>query len=126
VSQGVVTYPVSLNIDARNQVLPSGLTASATITVDEKNDVLVVPLRAVRRQGREEVVDVVGSDGKPAARPVKTGVQNEQSVEITDGLQEGEQILVQGTTTRAPNAGVGVPGAPVPGPGRVLIGGPGR
>src|SRR5439155_4948543 len=123
-SQGVVTYPVSINIDARNQLLPAGLTASATITIDEKNDTLVVPLRAVRRQGRDQVVDVVGDDGKPAITAVKTGVQNEQLVEITDGLQEGQQIMMQGTTTRAPNAGPG--GAPVPGGGRaVFVGGPG-
>ena len=121
-SQGVVTYPVSISIDTRNQPLPGGLTASATITIDEKNDVLVAPLRAVRRQGREQVVDVVGDDGKPASRAVKTGVQNDQLVEITDGLAEGEQLLVQGTTTRAPNG----PGGPGPGPNRVLIGGPGR
>ena len=122
-SQGVVTYPVSISIDARNQTLPAGLTTSATITIDEKNDVLVAPLRAVHRQGREQFVDVVGEDGKSSTRPVKTGVQNDQLVEITDGLQEGEQILVQGTTTRAPN---GPPGVPGPGPNRVFIGGPGR
>lgn len=121
-SQGVVTYPVSISIDTRNQPLPGGLTASATITIDEKNDVLVAPLRAVRRQGREQLVDVVGNDGKPASRAVKTGVQNDQLVEITDGLAEGEQLLVQGTTTRAPNG----PGGPGPGPNRVFIGGPGR
>jgi HlyD family secretion protein len=121
-TQGVVNYPVSINIDNRNQVLPGGLTASATIVIDEKNDVLVAPLRAVRRQGRDQVVDVLGADGKPVARPVKTGVQNDQVVEITDGVQEGEQIVVNGTTTRAP--GGGGPGVPGPGPGsqRVVIG----
>jgi HlyD family secretion protein len=113
-SQGVVTYPVSIGLDNRSenraQVLPAGLTASATIIIDEKNDVLVVPLRAVRRQGREQVVEVMGEDGKPATRAVKTGVQSEQSVEITEGLEEGDQLVIQGTTTRAPNPGPGVPG----------------
>jgi multidrug efflux pump subunit AcrA (membrane-fusion protein) len=125
-SQGVVTYPVSLSIDTRNQVLPAGLTASATIVIEEKSDVLVVPLRAVRRTGREQVVDVVGEDGRSASRPVKTGVQNDQFVEITDGVQEGDQIMVQGTTTRSPSLGGG--GGPGPGAGgqRVFVGGPGR
>jgi HlyD family secretion protein len=123
-SQGVVTYPVSINIDTRNQVLPGGLTASATITIDEKNDVLVVPLRAVRRVGRDQAVEIVGEDGKTLPRPVRTGVQNDQFVEITDGLQEGDQIMIASTTTRAPG-GLGVPG----GGNRVVIGpgpGPGR
>jgi HlyD family secretion protein len=123
-SQGVVTYPVSLNIDARGQVLPGGLTASANIIIDEKNDTLVVPLRAVRRQGRDQVVELVGEDGKTITTPVTTGVQNDQVVEVTNGLQEGQQIMVQGTTTRVPNAGGGrLPG---PGGGAVFVGGPGR
>jgi RND family efflux transporter MFP subunit len=138
-SQGVVTYPVSLSIETRNQVLPSGLTASANIVIDEKNDVVVVPLRAVRRQGRDQVVEVVGEDGTSTSpRVVTTGVQNEQLVEITDGLTEGERIQVQGTVVRGANAGGagprGVPGAggTVPGAGavtggtRVFVGGPGR
>ncbi len=121
-SQGVVTYPVSINIESRNQVLPGGMTASALITIDEKNDVLVVPLRAVRRQGRDQVVDTLTADGKSTTRVVKTGVQNDQLVEITDGLQEGDQIMIASTTTRAPNAGPG--GGPVPGGGRaVFVGG---
>jgi multidrug efflux pump subunit AcrA (membrane-fusion protein) len=86
----------------------------------------VVPLRAVRRQGREQVVELLADDGKTATRPVKTGVQNDQFVEITDGLQEGDQIMVQATTTRSPNAG-GPPGVPRPagpGPGgAVFVGG---
>jgi len=123
-TQGVVNYPVSISIDTRNQVLPGGMTASATITIDEKNDVLVVPNRAVRRSGRDQVVDVVGADGKPLPRTVKTGVQNDQFVEISEGLSEGEQIIIASTTTRVPN--VGGPGGPSgpggPGPQRVVIG----
>lgn len=118
VTQGVVNYPVALSIDARNQALPAGMTASTSIIIDEKNDVLVVPPRAVRRSGREQVVDLVGPEGKPVQQVVKTGVQNDQSVEIVDGLHEGDQVMISGTTTRAPNPG---PAGPVPG-GRVVVG----
>ena len=63
---------------------------------------------------------MLGEDGKPTLRPVKTGVQNDQFVEITDGLQEGEQIVISGTTTRVPNGGG--PGVPGVGGQRVQIG----
>jgi multidrug efflux pump subunit AcrA (membrane-fusion protein) len=70
------------------------------------------------------VVDLAGDTAKPATRAVKTGVQNDQVVEITDGLQEGDQIMIQSTTTRVPSGGGGpVPGA---GPNRVVFGGPGH
>jgi HlyD family secretion protein len=123
-TQGVVTYPVSISLDTRDQVLPAGLTASATITIDEKDDVLVVPNRAVRRQGRDQVVEVLGEDGTRSTRPVKTGVQNDQLVEIADGVQEGERVLIAGTTTRAPAVGGSGPGGPgVGGGGRAFVGG---
>jgi multidrug efflux pump subunit AcrA (membrane-fusion protein) len=87
--------------------------------------VLIVPLRAVRRQGRDQVVDIAADTGKSAPRVVKTGVQNDQFVEITDGLQEGEQLMIQSTTTRVPTGGgPGVPGGG--GANRVFVGGPGR
>ncbi len=98
-------------------VLPAGLTASAVITITQKDDVLNVPLRAVRRQGREQVVEVVGPDGKTETRTVRTGVQSEQAVEILEGLNEGDRVLIPTTTTRAPTVGGGVPGGGVPGGG---------
>jgi macrolide-specific efflux system membrane fusion protein len=48
-------------------------------------------------------------------RTIRTGVQNDQLTEITDGLEEGDQVVIPGTTTRAPN--VGGPGGAVPKPG---------
>jgi RND family efflux transporter MFP subunit len=120
ITQGVVNYPVSLSIDSRNQVLPAGLTASSTITIEEKNDVLLVPSRAVRRVGRDQVVEVPGEDGKPSPRPVKTGVQNDSLVEISDGLTEGDQVLITGTTTKSP-LGPRPGGGPGPGPQPVVV-----
>jgi multidrug efflux pump subunit AcrA (membrane-fusion protein) len=64
-------------------------------------------------------VDVVGEDGKTISRPVRIGVQNDQAVEIVEGLNEGEQILVPTTTTRAPNVNTGRGG---PGGGLQFIG----
>ena len=112
-TQGVVSYPVTIRLDTRGQVLPIGMTASANIVVEQKDGVLAVPNRAVRRQGREQVVDVMGADGTPTARTVRTGVSNDQLTEVVGGLAEGERVVISGTTTRAPNTG----GAAVPGLG---------
>ncbi|HHF09432.1 MAG TPA: hypothetical protein ENL28_02350 [Candidatus Atribacteria bacterium] len=35
-----------------------------------------------------------GEDGKPQPRKVKIGLQNESQVEIVEGLQEGEEVLL--------------------------------
>ncbi|MCC6175542.1 MAG: efflux RND transporter periplasmic adaptor subunit [Chloroflexi bacterium] len=111
-SQGVVTYPVSVNIDAPDDVtLPSGLTASVTVLVNRQADVLVVPSRAVRRQGRGDPTVEVIANGVTETRTVKLGLANDQQTEIAEGLAEGEIVIIPGTTT-APvrTSGGGFPG----------------
>ncbi len=102
-------------------VLPSGLTANATVITAQKDDVLYVPLRAVRRRGTNQVVEVLTADGKTETRVVRTGVSNDQSVEIVEGLNEGDRVVIPTTTTRAPN--VGGPGGGIGGGGPVIRGG---
>jgi membrane fusion protein, macrolide-specific efflux system len=62
--------------------------------VQEKNDVLIVPSRAITRKGGAATVQVVAGTGSEA-RTVKTGLSDSTNTEITDGLKEGEQILIQ-------------------------------
>ncbi|MGE3910348.1 MAG: efflux RND transporter periplasmic adaptor subunit, partial [Chloroflexota bacterium] len=111
-TSGVVTYPIAINIQIPDDVtLPSGLTASVSITINRKTDVIVVPSRAVRRQGREQVVEVVSGTGTEM-RPVTVGLSNDQQTEIAEGLSEGDTVVVPGTGT-APvrTGGGGIPGA---------------
>jgi RND family efflux transporter MFP subunit len=109
-SQGVVTYPVSLSIDAADRVLPAGLTASSTITVEEKNGVLVIPARAVRRQGAQQVVEVLDQQDKTNQRAIRTGLTGDEGVEVLAGLNEGDRVVLASTTTRSPTLRTGVLG----------------
>lgn len=68
---------------------------------------MLLPQQAVTRSNQGDTVLVVGADNKPAPRPVKVGnAQNNQWV-ILDGLQPGEQVIVDGFQKMM------VPGAPV-------------
>jgi HlyD family secretion protein len=128
VSQGVVTYPISIGVETRDP-LPSGLTASASIVIDQKDDVVLVPNRAVRTQGRSKTVEVITGEtknGQPVreTRQVQIGMSNEQVSEVLAGLNEGDRVVIPTTTTaaaRAPGLGValgGAGGGPVQAPGR--------
>lgn len=75
-----------------------GMTASVSIIYLQKSDVLVVPNRAIRAQGRERVVDVL-VDGKVETRVVTVGAADDQRTEIVEGLQEGDQVVIATTTT---------------------------
>ena len=111
-TQGVVSYQVSVGIDTQGLTLPAGMSAALSIETERKDNVLLVPSRAVRTQGRNKVVDVMEGD-KTVTRTVQTGSSNDQMTEITSGLQEGEQVVIPATTIRSTSSGAIRTGGPV-------------
>ncbi len=109
-TQGVTSYQVSIGIDNNNGDVQPGMTATATIVYDRRDNVLVVPNRAIRRQGRDQVVDVLAPDGKIETRTIQRGLSNDQQSEVVDGLAEGEQVVLPTTQTRTPQMAGGMPG----------------
>lgn len=102
--------------------LRQGLTVLVTIIVERRENALTVPQRAVRQVGRERIVKVL-VDGQTEERRVRTGVSDGQNVEILEGLQEGDIVLIEaparsGPTTSQP-VGLpgGFPGGAIPGGG---------
>ncbi|MCI0475949.1 MAG: efflux RND transporter periplasmic adaptor subunit [Anaerolineales bacterium] len=117
VTQGVVNYPVILALtDADNAIKP-GMTANLTIEVERRDNVLLVPTRAIRTQGNQKVV-TVQKDGQSIQTRVGTGLSNDSSIEITSGLNEGDVVVITQTTTRTGNVpgGMGIPGMGGPPP----------
>ncbi len=91
--------------------LREGLTVTVSILVDERNDVLLVPNSAITTQGWQTYVQVLSPDGTIEERVIRTGISNWQHTEVTDGLSEGEQVVVpQGTITTPSTSRQGPPG----------------
>lgn len=119
IQSGVATYLVSVSIADPGPIKP-GMTGNASIVYGEQQNALLVPNRAIRTQGRNRVVEVL-VNGQRETREVKVGISNEQMSEITEGLAEGDQVVVSATTAAQPRTGgapmMGVPiGGPVGGP----------
>jgi len=100
-----------------NFQLREGLTVTVSIIVDERNDVLLVPNSAITTQGRQTYVQVLSPDGTTEERSITTGISDWQYTEVTDGLSEGEKVVVpQGTATSSttqqqrPPGGMFIPG----------------
>lgn len=68
---------------------------------------ILLPQQAVTRTEAGDTVLVVGADNKPQKRNVKVGSAQGQSWLITEGLQPGEKVIVDGFQKMM------VPGAPV-------------
>jgi RND family efflux transporter MFP subunit len=73
--------------------LKPGMTAEVKILVDRLSDVLVVPVQAVAEHAGEHVSYVV-ADGAVEQRAVSVGENNDQFIEITGGLCDGERVAL--------------------------------
>jgi len=71
----------------------SGLAAKLTIPAGVATDVLTVPLTAVEGAAGKGVVSVVGADGTTEKRDITLGINDGTTVEVTDGLSEGDLVL---------------------------------
>jgi len=82
----------------QNMQLRDGLTVSVSILVEQRNNVLLVANRAITRKGSTTTVTVIKA-GITEARTIKIGINDLQNTEVTDGLSEGEQVLIPQSTT---------------------------
>lgn len=93
--ENVVYYDVIVDIQGNDdEVLRPDMTASVTIFLDKKTDVLAVPVKAVKREQGKNIVYVMEHD-QPQPREVKIGWKDDTWIEIRAGLEEGQTILVK-------------------------------
>jgi len=120
-SNGVSIYPVTIKIE-KNEALKGSMSANGEIIVNEKKDVLYVPIDAVVKMNGKDYVRVApGAGGASKAarnrnsdtngvevkedtkqntelqielREVITGISNAEYIEIVSGLKERETVIV--------------------------------
>jgi membrane fusion protein (multidrug efflux system) len=72
-----------------------GSTVTVDLVVLEKQKALVIPFQSVFLRNSQPAVYVVDK-GVIKLTPVKTGIQQEERIEITEGLKVGQQIVIKG------------------------------
>ncbi len=92
--QGVVLYPITIRLEPGNQNLRGGLSANAVIEVSSLANVLLLPNRAIRREGDERVVYVRQAGDDLERRVVEVGVRDSEVSEILSGISEGEEVAI--------------------------------
>ncbi len=104
----VVTYEVVIAAPNEDLKLLPGLTANVTIYTAERQGVLSLPTKALRFTPNqalmtpEQSIEDVQSESKVwqldgnvfRALPVKTGLNGGTNVEITEGLNEGDKVII--------------------------------
>ena len=93
-------YPVEITFDKTDD-MRIGMTASASISIDEAEDAVLIPVDALQEKGNKTFVYTEkDSDGNLSGEvEVETGLSNGNKVEITSGLKSGDTVYYLKTTS---------------------------
>ena len=91
---GVISYYVTIGLEAADSRLRDGQTARAEVITAERTNVLSVPNGAVRRQGDTDTVIVVDPDGRQRVVTFQPGIVGADRTEVLSGLSEGQRVVV--------------------------------
>ncbi|MDH3771240.1 MAG: efflux RND transporter periplasmic adaptor subunit [Nitrospirota bacterium] len=92
-TENIVTYEVTIAIDTPHKVLKPMLTANVDIVTKQLEDVLTIPLEALRVENGDDVVEVL-IDGAPKTRKVRVAFRTDTQAVITQGIQEHDQLII--------------------------------
>lgn len=98
-------YPVFLDCLTTVAGLKPGMSLMVEIITNELKDVLKLPLQAVTTQEQKSFVYVIKGD-KLQRVEVKTGENNEQYIQILDGVKEGDEVLLYAPVRQETRAGL--------------------
>jgi HlyD family secretion protein len=88
--EGVLAVPIQAvvvrEVDEEGKVVVAGAAASG----DEEDEVV----GSARQRGEETDGVFVVQDEKSVFKPVKTGIMGDTEIEITEGLEEGQEIVI--------------------------------
>lgn len=85
---------VTLTGDLGEVEIRPGVSAKAEIFIEEKSDVLFVPIQCVVLEEGQHLTYVMSANGSVQTREVTPGIGNEVYVEILEGLEEGDRVLL--------------------------------
>ena len=103
-NNGVSTYPVTVKLNEKGELLP-GMNVQAYILLGTSKNALCIPSAALMRGNQVYIQDesVTTTDGIVPigfrAVDVKTGLANANYVEILSGLSEGDKVYVENTSS---------------------------
>ncbi|MFJ1753618.1 efflux RND transporter periplasmic adaptor subunit [Kitasatospora sp. NPDC088134] len=121
-TNGAVQYGAVLQIGSDTSALRTGLSATISVTTGSAENALSVPAAALQGTGATRTATVVHEDGSTERVQVAVGIEGDTTVQVVDGLTEGEKVELTATTA---GTGNGFPSGQFPGLNGGLGGGTG-
>ncbi|WP_347901156.1 efflux RND transporter periplasmic adaptor subunit [Pseudomonas purpurea] len=92
----VVLYTVLLDVDNSDNTLMAEMTTQVFFVAGEAKNVLTAPVSALQNGAKASIqnVRVVAQNGQIQQREISTGISDRLRVQILDGLNEGDHLLI--------------------------------
>jgi HlyD family secretion protein len=91
--ENATVFPIEILIPrSNNAVLRAGYSANASIIINKKENVLMVPERVVTFRNDSAFVDFSLGAGRKEQRLIATGLSDAINIEVTSGLAEGNEV----------------------------------
>lgn len=84
---------VEITLPEEHENLIIGSKINIKIKIDDKDNILIVPEEAVYEKNEKTYVEVL-ENGEPKEVEVLLGIENEDFIEIIDGLEEGQKVIL--------------------------------
>ncbi len=87
-------FPIEILIPrTHTSVLRAGYSANASIIINKKTDVLMIPERTVTFRNDSAFVKISLGPQKDEERLIKTGLSDAINIEVREGLKEGDEVV---------------------------------
>ncbi|MBQ4278535.1 MAG: efflux RND transporter periplasmic adaptor subunit [Rikenellaceae bacterium] len=101
------TFGGKLLIDNGRLMLRPGMFVKADIKVDQADNAIVIPKDVILSNRRRKYVFIVEKN-TAVIRDIRTGIEDEDNIQVTDGLKPGDNLVVRGYETLRENSKVKV------------------
>lgn len=99
ISNNIAIFDVRVDIPNPTGELRAGMTAEGEIILKEERNVLLVPLKAVKRTERRAYVEVLNDNGETELKRVTLGEDDGINIVVKSGLNEGDKIVLASSST---------------------------
>lgn len=89
-------YTVKISVPNPDGALKEGMFASINLLIENRSDILTVPVSSVIKEDESETYVYVVNGNIAEKRVIETGLENDEYIEIISGLETGEKVVLSG------------------------------
>jgi multidrug efflux pump subunit AcrA (membrane-fusion protein) len=113
-------FYAEITLDKQDPRVRPGMSVSAEIITDSKDNILIIPNSAIKTKGKTSYIETfdkqypvtakgvgITSSVAPRQQNIEIGITNDTETEVISGLNDGDIIVIRtitGTITKAPSS----------------------